>query len=133
MRGRPRDDRSEVASLVLRKEFQNISTNEFTGNSEQTEKSDEEKIALEIDVADKKDIFPSVEDTNETTNKGTKTMSRHESRVSGSVENGFYSLIVRIDKDGQENVIHGYKGRTFATREAGLKSTAKYMTKAGLK
>jgi hypothetical protein len=60
-------------------------------------------------------------------------MSRHESRVTGTVENGFYALIVRIDKDGQENVIHGYKGRTFATREAGIKSTGKYMTKQGLR
>ena len=26
-----------------------------------------------------------------------------------------YALIVRIDRDGEENVIHGYKGRHFAT------------------
>ena len=55
--------------------------------------------------------------------------SRHESRVSGSVENGFYALVVRIDKDGQQSVIHGYKGRTFSTRTAAEKSTAKYIAK----
>ena len=56
-------------------------------------------------------------------------MSRHEARITGSNENGFYALIVRIDRDGQENVIHGYKGRTFTTRTAAEKSTAKYMKK----
>ena len=56
-------------------------------------------------------------------------MSRHEARITGSNENGFYALIVRIDRDGQENVIHGYKGRTFTTRTAAENSTAKYMKK----
>lgn len=55
--------------------------------------------------------------------------SRHESRITGTNENGFYALIVRIDRDGQENVIHGYKGRTFATRNAAEKSTTNYMRK----
>ena len=55
--------------------------------------------------------------------------TRHESRINGTTENGFYALIVRIDRDGQENVIHGYKGRTFATRTAAEKSTANYMKK----
>lgn len=54
-------------------------------------------------------------------------MSKYEPRVSGNVENGFYTLVVRIDKDGQENVIHGYKGRHFATREAGIKSATRYI------
>ena len=59
-------------------------------------------------------------------------MSQHKAKVTGTTENGFYALIVRIDKDGQEHVIHGYKGRTFASREAGLKSANKYMQKHGL-
>ena len=53
--------------------------------------------------------------------------SRHEARITGTKENGFYALIVRIDRDGQENVIHGYKGRTFATRIAAEKSTGNYL------
>lgn len=53
-------------------------------------------------------------------------MSKHEARI--SVNNGsFYALIVRIDRDGQENVIHGYKGRSFSTRKAAETSTSKYI------
>ena len=55
-------------------------------------------------------------------------MSKHEARISEN-SNGFYALIVRIDRDGQESVIHGYKGRHFATRQAAEKSTAKHMDK----
>jgi hypothetical protein len=55
--------------------------------------------------------------------------SRHESRITGTSENGFYALIVRIDRDGQENVIRGYKGRTFYTWTAAERSTKNYMRK----
>ncbi len=44
----------------------------------------------------------------------------------------FYALIVRVDSDGQENVIHGYKGKYFKTKEAAEKSTREYMTKYNL-
>lgn len=54
--------------------------------------------------------------------------SRYESRITNT-SNGFYALIVRVDRDGQENVIHGYKGRHFATSDAAQKSTAKYIAK----
>jgi len=56
-------------------------------------------------------------------------MSQYQPRVSGNEKNGFYTLVVRIDKDGQENVLNGYKGRHFATREAGVKSANKYIQK----
>lgn len=39
----------------------------------------------------------------------------------------YYALIVRVDLDGEENVIHGYKGRYFKTRKAAIKSTDKYI------
>ena len=55
-------------------------------------------------------------------------MSKHEARISEHT-NGFYALVVRIDRDGEENVIHGYKGRRFKTRQAAEKSTAKYIAK----
>jgi hypothetical protein len=87
-------------------------------------------ISPSIDAPADSDIMPA---PRRKTLVRKRTMSRHESRVTGTTENGFYALIVRIDKDGQENVIHGYKGRTFATREAGVKSTQKYMTKHGLR
>ena len=56
-------------------------------------------------------------------------MSKHESRVTGNSDTGFYALIVRIDYDGSENVIYGYKGRHFSTRAAALKSTSRYIEK----
>lgn len=54
-------------------------------------------------------------------------MSKYLPKVTGSKENGFYALVVRVDADGQENVLHGYKGRHFATKEAGIKSAEKYI------
>ena len=41
--------------------------------------------------------------------------------------NGHYALIVRVDTDGEESVIHGYKGRYFKTRKAAVKSTDTYI------
>jgi hypothetical protein len=55
-------------------------------------------------------------------------MSQYESRIRNTTE-GFYSLIVRIDRDGEQNVIHGYKGRYFATEAAAQRSTARYIMK----
>lgn len=56
-------------------------------------------------------------------------MKNHEARITKDAEGGFYALIVRIDRDGQENVIHGYKGRYFTTAKAAEKSIAAYMEK----
>jgi hypothetical protein len=56
-------------------------------------------------------------------------MSNHRAVISKSSDNAFYALIVRTDKDGQENVIHGYKGRYFSTLKAAEKSTSAYMAK----
>jgi len=59
-------------------------------------------------------------------------MTRNESRVRGTVENGFVSMVVRIDRDGQESVIGTYKVKIHATRAAAEKSAAKYIAKAGM-
>ena len=53
-------------------------------------------------------------------------MSKYEPRITAN-DGSFYALIVRIDYDGQENVIHGYKGRHFAARKAAERSTMKYI------
>lgn len=53
-------------------------------------------------------------------------MSKYKAVITTN-DNMFYALIVRADKDGQENVIHGYKGRSFKTRKGTEKSTAKYL------
>lgn len=54
-------------------------------------------------------------------------MSRYEARITPQ-DGSFYALIVRIDADGEENVIHGYAGRFFKTRKAAEKSTDKHIT-----
>ena len=54
-------------------------------------------------------------------------MNKYQPKVTGTVKNGFFALVVRIDADGQENVLHAYKGRHFSTKEAGIKSTTKYI------
>ena len=41
----------------------------------------------------------------------------------------FYAFVVREQKNGEEVVLHGYKGRYFKTRKAAEKSTASYIAK----
>ena len=53
----------------------------------------------------------------------------YKSAISKNAENSFYALIVRIDADGEKNVIHGYKGRHFKTEKAAIRSTSKYIAK----
>lgn len=55
-------------------------------------------------------------------------MSNYQARIT-KTDGSFYALIVRIDRDGEENVIHGYKGRHFATVKAAEKSTATYLAR----
>jgi hypothetical protein len=55
-------------------------------------------------------------------------MSKYEARINKQ-GNEFYALIVRIDYDGEENVIHGYKGRFFKTMKAAQKSTSNHIGK----
>jgi hypothetical protein len=60
--------------------------------------------------------------------KKANIMSIYESRITEQ-DGSFYALIVRIDCDGEESVIHGYKGRFFSTRKGAEKSTSKYIAK----
>ena len=53
-------------------------------------------------------------------------MSNYKAVIRGA---DFYTFIVRVDRDGEETVIHGYKSRFFATRKAAEKSTAAYIEK----
>lgn len=57
-----------------------------------------------------------------------REMNRYQARITESAA-GIYALIVRVDYDGEENVIHGYKGRYFSSRKAADKSTAAYIAK----
>jgi len=59
-------------------------------------------------------------------------MSNYQPRITRSADGDFYALIVRIDRDGQEQVIHGYKGRYFSTLKAAQKSVDGYISKMRL-
>lgn len=54
-------------------------------------------------------------------------MSKYEARIRKQ-DDSFYALIVRIDSDNQESVIHGYS-RFFKTLKAAEKSTSDYINK----
>lgn len=56
-------------------------------------------------------------------------MSNYKANITKTADGSFYALIVRVDRDGQERVIHGYKGRHFATAKAAEKSTSAYLAK----
>ena len=56
-------------------------------------------------------------------------MSTYKPAITKTPDNDFYALVVRIDKDGQENVIHSYKGRHFKTMKAAEKSTSAHIAK----
>lgn len=56
-------------------------------------------------------------------------MTNYQPRITQTADGDFYALIVRVDRDGEEHVIHGYKGRHFATLKAAEKSTAAYIAK----
>lgn len=57
------------------------------------------------------------------------TQTNYIPKITKSAGDAFYALIVRVDYDGEENVIHGYTGRYFKTEKAALRSTERYMTK----
>lgn len=61
----------------------------------------------------------------------TTTTSKYAARISESADGAYYTYIIRIDRDGDESVIRGYKCRHFATRAAAERSTAKYIAKLG--
>jgi demethoxyubiquinone hydroxylase (CLK1/Coq7/Cat5 family) len=60
---------------------------------------------------------------------GRETMSPHKAVITKNADGQFYALIVRVDRDGEESVIHGYKGRHFKTLMAAEKSTSNYIAK----
>lgn len=60
-------------------------------------------------------------------NKTMATATKYESRIS-TQDNEFYALVVRIDKDGQENVLHGFSG-FYKTRATAERYAAKFIAK----
>jgi len=58
-------------------------------------------------------------------------MKRYQARVR-QMNGGYYALLVRVDKGGEEIVAHGYKGRYFATEAAARRSVDKHIAKHSL-
>ena len=56
-------------------------------------------------------------------------MSKYISKISKNSDGSFYALVVRVDKDGEQNVSHGYKGRHFKTEKSARRSTEKHIAK----
>lgn len=58
-------------------------------------------------------------------------MSNYQPRIKQSAESGFYAMVVRVDRDGEEHIDISYKGRHFGTLAAAKKSTARHIAKIG--
>ena len=52
------------------------------------------------------------------------TTTRYQARITATADGSFYALIVRVDRDGEEQVIHGYRGRHFASLKAAASSAS---------
>ena len=57
-----------------------------------------------------------------------KKMSKHEPRITGNEDNGFFALVVRIDRDGEENVCRGF-GKHYSTKKGAEKGAAGFINK----
>jgi len=58
-------------------------------------------------------------------------MSNYQPRITKYSDGSAFALIVRVDRDGEENVIHGFS-RHFKTVANAERSVAAYMAKHGL-
>ena len=56
-------------------------------------------------------------------------MSNYQPVIKKNSDDLYYALVVRIDCDGEKNVINHYKGRHFKTEKAAIKSTTNYIAK----
>lgn len=54
-------------------------------------------------------------------------MSKYEPRISKQ-DDSYYALVVRIDRDGQENVVHGFRG-FYKTKKSALRYASKFIAK----
>lgn len=56
-------------------------------------------------------------------------MSKYEPRITKQ-DDSFYALVVRIDRDGEENVLHGFSG-FYKTEKSALRYANKFIAKLG--
>lgn len=55
-------------------------------------------------------------------------MSTYQPKIRKTQDGGFYAMVVRVDRDGQEQVVGHYKARHFASEAAAIRSVAKYIS-----
>ena len=56
-------------------------------------------------------------------------MSIYKPAIKKNNEGSFFAVVVRVESDGEERVIHGYRGRHFKSEKAALKSTNTHISK----
>ena len=56
-------------------------------------------------------------------------MTTYTARIT-STELGFFALVVRVDKDGSEQIDPCFRARHFATRKSAERSTQRYLSAA---
>lgn len=54
-------------------------------------------------------------------------MSRYEARITENAETGFFALVVRVDRDGEQQVVG--RGKHYATRANAELATARQIAK----
>jgi hypothetical protein len=60
--------------------------------------------------------------------KEKRDMNRYQPRISKNADGAFYALVVRVEYDGEENVVSGF-GRHFKTLKAAEKSASNFIAK----
>ena len=55
-------------------------------------------------------------------------MSKYQQRITKDGTGDFHALVVRIDRDGKENVCHGFGGY-YKTRKGAERGCARYIAK----
>ena len=56
-------------------------------------------------------------------------MSNYKPFTSTNKDGKTFALVVRVDRDGETNAVHGYAGRHFQTKKAALRSCEKWIAK----
>ena len=56
-------------------------------------------------------------------------MSNYKPFTSTRKDGTTFALVVRVDRDGQENACIGYAGRHFKTKKAAIRSCERYIAK----
>ena len=56
-------------------------------------------------------------------------MSNYKPFTSTRKDGSTFALVVRVDRDGETNAVHGYAGRYFKTEKAAIRSCERWIAK----